>query len=274
MRSRSNIRRVFRWWACALLLCVPLCLLGCLFVGGGWGSDKGVSHPSRGGVPYFDASVFSLVDGRYVYDDGSVVADKTGVDVSDHQGDIDWDAVAADGIDFAIIRVGYRGNTEGGLYADECYLANLEQARAAGIECGVYFYSQAISVEEAEEEAAFVLDLLDGRHLEYPVTFDHEASQGGRIASIDTETASRVAQAFCTAIRAGGYASMVYGNAYDLARIDFESMADCSLWFAEYDDGPSYDRKSDIWQYTSEGSVAGISTPADLNLDLTDVPAE
>lgn len=265
---------VKRFNICMLLLCMTVFLPGCLFSDGGWGSGDGVtSHSTSDGTPYYNKSDFSLVDGRYVYDDGSTVATKTGVDVSEYQHEIDWDAVAADGIDFAMIRVGYRGNTEGGLHADERFLINLVQARVAGIECGVYFYSQAITVEEAEEEAAFVLDLLNGWELEYPVTFDYEITQGGRIASIDAQMASQVARAFCSSIRAGGYVPMVYGNTYDLERIDYEGIADCPLWCAEYDDGPSYDHKADIWQYTSEGAVAGINTRADLNLDLSDVPA-
>lgn len=258
----------------ALLACLALCLAGCMPMHGAQTVEEWeATHPLSDGEPYYDIGAFTQTNGRYVYDDGNVVATKTGVDVSDHQEEIDWNAVAADGISFAMMRVGYRGNTEGGLYADERYIANLLEAHEAGIECGVYFYSQAVTVEEAEEEAAFVLKLLDGRQLEYPVAFDYEILPNTRIANVDAQTVSRMAEVFCSTIRAGGYQSMVYGNTYDLALLDDQSMAGCSLWCAEYDDGPSYARKADIWQYTSFGAVLGIDGPADLNLDLSDVPA-
>jgi hypothetical protein len=129
--------------------------------------------------PYFDPEGFSQENGRMAYTrDGETWA-KAGVDVSDHQGYIDWDAVAEDGIGFAMIRAGYRGATEAELYQDDYFEYNLQFARAAGLECGVYFFSQAISEEEAREEAQFVLALLNGAELAYPVVFDYEQNAAG-----------------------------------------------------------------------------------------------
>lgn len=223
--------------------------------------------------PYYEERFFSQVDGRYRYKDANVTVEKTGVDVSDHQGVIDWDSVAADGIDFAFIRIGYRGTTEGGLFVDERFSSNLLGAQGAGIECGVYFFSQATTVEEAEEEAALVLGLLDGCQLEYPVAFDYESSAESRISGVSSQTATDAARAFCSAIQQGGYEAMIYGNAYDLARFDYHWIADYPLWFAEYGDSPSYERRAIIWQYTGEGVVNGINAYVDLNLDLSEVPS-
>jgi GH25 family lysozyme M1 (1,4-beta-N-acetylmuramidase) len=229
------------------------------------------THPDQGPSPYYERVCFEQEDGRSVYRRGPVVADKTGVDVSEYQGDIDWEAVASDGIDFVFIRIGNRGSTEGGLFVDERYDYNLTAAQAAGIECGVYFFSQAISVEEAQEEAAFVLELLGGRYLDYPVAFDYEVTSGSRIASIKSSEMTAIAQAFCSVIEAGGYRAMLYGNGYDLERFDNELRSSYGIWFAEYGDSPSYTARFPIWQYTNHGSVSGIASEVDLNLDLTDV---
>ena len=230
-----------------------------------------VEAPQPSG-PYYDGRAFSKSGGRYRYDDGTTTITRTGIDVSDHQDDIDWSAVASDGIEFAFLRVGYRGNTEGGLYPDEKFQANLQGAREVGIACGAYFYSQAVSVEEAEQEAAFVLELLAGTPLDYPVAFDYEILPATRIADVDTQTASQIAEAFCSAIRAGGYEPMVYGNTFDLARLNPQLLDGCAVWCAEYDDGPSYEHKADIWQYTNQGYVAGVGGLCDLNLDLSAAP--
>ncbi|MDO4798242.1 MAG: glycoside hydrolase family 25 protein [Coriobacteriales bacterium] len=265
MMNRAHTYRTPLGVVLALLCSLLLCLAGC-----GLGAGD-AAELSQDGGPYFDAASFTQSEGRYTYDDGTSVARKTGVDVSDYQEAIDWHAVAADGIDFAFIRVGFRGNTEGGLYPDRYFDANYAQAREAGVECGAYFFSQAISVEEAREEAAFVLGLLDGRRLEYPVAFDYEAEPGTRIAEVSDQMASQIAGAFCDAIRNGGYEPIIYGNTYDLMRLDRSYVEDYRLWCAEYDDGPSYARKVSVWQYANDGSVAGINTLVDLNLDLSNV---
>lgn len=219
--------------------------------------------------PFFDPTRFRQESGRYIYEGEAGVARATGVDVSDHQGAIDWQAVAADGIDFAMIRVGWRGNTEGYLHADERFEENWAKAREAGIACGAYFYSQAISEEEAREEAAFTLEVLSGRGLDYPVVFDFEPNDGNRIGGIDGETATACARAFCDAVRQAGYETMLYGNGYDLSYIDTSQLPDVPIWYAEYGSTPSRSDSYSLWQYTASGSVSGIETPADLNLDLS-----
>lgn len=272
MRLRSYIHHVPKALPAVLLGMLLVCLSACSLATTRWlEDDNDVEQPKSEDVPYYDGDGFVQSGGRYRYESDGVVFQKTGVDVSDHQDEIDWGSVAADGIDFAMIRIGYRGSTEGGLYADESFDSNLEDAHAVGIECGVYFFSQATSAQEAKEEAEFVLSLLSGRQLEYPVAFDYELTEKSRISGIGVQAASEMARTFCETISAGGYTPMIYGNTFDLARFDRETLSDLPIWCAEYDDGPSYEHKTAIWQYTNQGYVNGIGGIVDLNLDLSDV---
>lgn len=211
---------------------------------------------------------------RLVYREDGTVRSQVGVDVSSYQGAIDWNAVAADGINFAFVRVGSRGYTEGALYADERYAENIDGATSAGLNVGAYFFSQAVSVEEAREEADFVLKLLAGRHLAMPVVFDHEpvSNTAGRANNLDRETLTAIAQAFCERLEQGGYSTMIYGNKGDMARYDRTQLGNRQIWFAEYDaTKPSAPFDFAIWQYTNAGTVAGIATAVDLNLLLPEI---
>lgn len=215
-------------------------------------------------------------DGRWSYVVNGQVKSKLGIDVSENQHEIDWWQVANDGIDFAMIRLGYRGTTAGDLYLDAYYWDNLDGARNAGIDCGVYFFSQAITVEEAIEEAEFVLTYLDGASLEYPIAFDSEKTIAGigegRTADVGRDEMTAIAEAFCKRVEEAGYTAMVYGNAQDLSRYRRAAMEKRLLWWAEYG-SPSPLAKIDIamWQYSNEGQVAGISTNVDMNIDLRGV---
>ncbi len=246
-----------------LVAFASIALTGCT------GANEGRGMMRQYRTAYFDSERFAWEGGRVAYEDENAAAHVTGVDVSDHQGVIDWQAVAADGIDFAMVRVGWRGNTEGYLHADEQFEQNWAGAREAGVACGAYFYSQAITEDEARDEALFALGLLSGRELDYPVVFDYEPNDGNRLAGIDGDTATRCARAFCDAIREAGYDPMVYGNGYDLQYVDTTQLPDVPIWYAEYATAPSYGAPFAIWQYTGSGTVAGIATPADLNLDMS-----
>ena len=222
---------------------------------------------------YYDSASFWQQDDRIFYESEDSAVGKTGVDVSAYQADIDWWAVAADGIDYAMIRIAWRGNTDGYLHEDICFEQNWAGTQEVGIPCGVYFFSQAVTVEEAREEAVFALDLLAGRELTYPVVFDYEANDGHRLAGIDRETATACARTFCDIISEGGYEPMIYGNRYDLQYLDISQLSDIPIWFAEYSQAPSFEEPFAMWQYTNSGSVAGIGTPADLNLSLSTAPS-
>ena len=223
----------------------------------------------------YDWSKLDRTTDHYAYVVDGQVKSRLGVDVAEYEGEVDWNAVAADGIDFAMIRLGYRGATEGALYLDEFYQANLAGTRAAGVECGVYFFSQAVTVAEAAEEAQFVLDNLNGAPLEYPVAFDSETVSvegGSRTADLTDEQLSQVAMAFCERIEQAGYRTLVYGNAGDLRSYDVDALTGRGIWWAEYGaESPSHYTDIVMWQYTSEGQVAGIAGGADMSIDLSGV---
>ncbi len=234
---------------------------------------KMAKTPATSSAPY-DLDGFEWVDGRMTYTENGTVKSQIGIDVSEHQGYIDWDAVAADGIRFAFVRAGNRGNTEGTIAADAYYTANVTGAKAAGLAVGVYFYSQATSVEEAQEEADFVLGMLNGESLSLPIVFDHERdlTNYARGNDVDSETLTAAAVAFCKRVEAAGYSSMIYGNRGDLARYDLSSLGDRNIWFAEYSvDYPSYSTAFSIWQYDSNGVVDGIDTAVDMDILFTNV---
>ncbi len=217
----------------------------------------------------YDKEAFSVDErGRVTYKkDGR--QSKAGVDVSTHQKGIDWQAVAADGIDFAILRLGRRGYTEGGLFLDETFEQNLQGALDAGLEAGVYFFSQAITPEEAEEEADYVLEVLAGRELAYPIAFDWESipEDDARTDGLDGETTTRCAAAFCKRIEEAGYRPAVYFNqTQGYLHYDLRELTDYKLWLAEYDTTPDFYYCFDLWQYSHTGQVAGIQGDVDLDL--------
>lgn len=254
------------------MACVLFVLSSCGPLSPGEPADSGGFVGPTGKPAYYDWNNFVSDQGRYYYYDGDEVVSKTGIDVSEHQDYIDWDAVAADGIEFAFLRIGYRGATEGELYRDEYFEYNLQAAHDAGIECGVYFFSQAVSTQEAHEEAAFVLEMLDGAWLEYPVVFDYELDAGSaqnRTHGVEGGGAAIIARAFCQDIEAAGYEAMLYGSSYDLARFDESLLREFPIWYAEYGSLPSFDQRFEIWQYSNEGVVAGIDGVVDMNLDLS-----
>ena len=226
-------------------------------------------------VPYEWENLSYDAQGRahYIVDGKELTS--TGVDVSSHQGYIDWEAVAADDIQFAMLRIGYRGSTEGGIRADELFETNLKGAQNAGLKVGVYFFSQAITVEEAREEANFVLQQLREAgitELELPVAFDLEPSPdySGRADNLSPAETNAIARAFCTTIQEAGYRVIVYGNKVDLNRFDLVSLNE-PIWLAQYVDEPDVNFNFLIWQYTSTGQVDGITGSVDLNLDFSNV---
>ena len=222
-------------------------LLGSLGFTAACGPEDAAEPAAQAYVSPYDWSGLERSGDRLAFRENGEVRSQLGVDVSDHQGAIDWSAVASDGVDFAFVRVGNRGYTEGALYADTRYAENIDNATSAGLDVGAYFFSQAVSVEEAREEAEFVLRLLAGRYLALPAC----------------------ARAFCERLEQGGYGTMIYGNSGDMARYDRADLGGRPVWFAEYDAAqPHAQFDFAIWQYTNGGSVAGIDTAVDLNLLL------
>ena len=211
---------------------------------------------------------FVTLNGKPHYQ-GSDFTTRRGIDLSVFQGDVDWDKAAADGVEFAIIRLGYRGYGKGALQPDELFTSPLDGAHAAGIDTGAYFFSQALTAEEGREEARYVLEQLDGRRMEMPIYFDWEpiAVEDSRTNGYDYAHLTDSAVAFCQTIEAAGYRAGVYINRqqgyyhYDLSRL-----ADYSLWVADYNSYPDFYYRFDMWQYTASGQLDGIDIQVDMNL--------
>lgn len=192
-----------------------------------------------------------------------------GVDVSKYQGNIDWNKVKASGIEFAIIRVGYRGYGTGVLVEDSTFRQNIKGATAAGLKVGLYFYSQAINETEAVEEASMVISLCQGYNISYPIYFDTEKVVGdtGRADNISRAQRTANAVAFCETIRNSGYKAGVYSYAsWFYNQLNMASLSPYSIWIAQYRDQLSFDYNYDIWQYSSTGTVPGIPKPTDMNV--------
>ncbi len=208
---------------------------------------------------------FSTVSGYVTCTAGPT---RRGLDVSAYQKDIDWDQVRNAGFDFAFVRIGYRGYSVGEIFADSLARENLAGAKAAGLDVGVYFYAQAVSVEEAAEEARWCLDFLAGEPLDLPVVYDWEwVDHDARTGQIDKATLTECAKAFCEAIDAGGYEPMIYFNSH-VARdlLDLEQLAEYPFWLAQYRDQMDFPYQVDVWQYTEEGTVPGVKGDVDIDL--------
>lgn len=206
------------------------------------------------------------------YIDG-VKANTTGVDVSYHQGDIDWEAVKADGVDFAMLRLGYRGYESGQIKVDERFHEYADGALGAGLDIGVYFYSQAVTPEEAVEEAEAVLNEIGDYEIMYPVVFDWEivGDESARTNVVSADVLNECAAAFCNRIARGGHIPMVYSvKKMALTKFDMSRLAGFDFWLAEYRDIPEYPYYFAMWQYASDGHVNGIEGEVDLNMSLVD----
>lgn len=191
-----------------------------------------------------------------------------GIDVSKWNGDIDWDKVKADGVEFVMIRCGYRGSVTGALVEDPNFLQNIRGAKKTGLKVGVYFFTQAINEVEAVEEASMVLALCDGYELDYPVIIDSEGAGGnGRADSLDVQTRTKVCAAFCQTIDHAGYEAGVYASrSWYNANLEVSELDKYRIWLAEYRSTPLYSGYYDMWQYTSKGKINGIEGNVDLNI--------
>lgn len=226
--------------------------------------------PVQEGVPVspLKAEDFTPLGDQISYDGRDAYAVQ-GIDVSEFQGDIDWQAVSDSGIDFVYIRAGFRGYTVGKLNADERFTENLSAARAAGIKVGAYFFSQAITPEEAVEEARFVLNLLGGAKPDLPIMFDWEtvSDSEARTNGLDGATITDCAAAFCRTVEAAGCKGGVYLSrqqgyyVYDLSRL-----TDYALWVADPNPVPDFYYRMDVWQYDFGGDVPGIGIITDRNM--------
>ena len=230
------------------------------------------------GVPVnaFSKEEFRMMGNTPIYL-GSEYATILGVDVSEHQHAVDWQQVKESGVDFAFIRLGRRGYTEGGLFNDPWFEENYDGARESTVLVGVYFYSQAITPEEAREEAEFLLGRLEERELDLPIVYDwelidNEDADIARTKDLGMEERTACALAFCETVEEAGYEAAVYFNrtlgyyGYDLAKL-----TDYPFWFAlpvapPELCWPSFYYKVDLWQYSFTDTVPGIEGETDMNM--------
>lgn len=221
---------------------------------------------------YKEENLRILSDGLVEYVENDVVISHKGIDVSKHQGEIDWAKVAADGVEFAFIRVGNRGYGSGEIVEDPQFETNVIGAITNGIKVGVYFFSQAITVEEAQEEARFVLEKVAPYKITGPIVLDVEkvADSEARMNKISTEQRTANTLAFLQMVEAAGYKTMLYHN-MEMAtlKLDMTQLEDYQKWFAYYNKELYYPYAYDVWQYTDKGKVDGISGDVDMNISFT-----
>ena len=213
---------------------------------------------------------YEMINGRrYHVDENGVPDSWFGIDVSAWNGEIDWEKVAADGVHFAIVRAGGRFAESGGIYADSKLAQNVKGATAAGIPCGVYFFTQAITVEEAIEEAEYTINAIKGLEVELPIVIDTESKSGARHNNLTMQQRTEIVKAFCETVEKAGYKAMYYaGMAWcedDLDTTQLDYMHWCAQWWLrnQCDDlGIPYQ----VWQYTDVGRIDGIKGNVDLNI--------
>lgn len=232
-------------------------------------------------IPYYDIPVcsYSLQDfqenkGVVTYAGGAQV----GINVNEQKGDIDWQAVADSGVDFAMIRVGYREKTKGRIAPDAKFEDNIQGATEAGLPVGVYFYSKAVTDAEADEEAVFVLEQIRLYSITYPVViyweYDRKKDSGevdekSRTVRCNGDQVTGFLQTFCKKVKSTGRTAAFYADK-DMAykSLDLSRLWEYDLWYAEAKPAPSFYYDYELWQYTKEGEVPGIGETVPVTLSL------
>ncbi len=237
----------------------------------GWQEIGGITY-------YYDANGSPLtglrqIQGKlYFFDENGRRAQALGIDVSTYNGFINWPAVAVQGIDYAILRAGGRGWETGLIYDDDWFQRNLMEARLAGIDIGVYFFSTATNPAEAQQEAAYVLHCLGGTKLELPIFIDVEYSGDyphGRADRLSNTQREVIINAFCRTVMDAGHEAGVYsGEYYYKYNLDYNSLGKYTIWLASYTRSarlPDFPGRYDMWQFTDGGLVSGITGIVDMN---------
>lgn len=190
-----------------------------------------------------------------------------GIDVSKWQGNINWNQVKNSGVEFAMIRIGYRGSSQGSIVMDPYFVQNVKGATANGIKVGLYFFSMAIDEAEAIQEAAWTVENAKKYRITYPIVYDFESWGSGRVAGVSDEQIQKNALAFLGFIRSSGYSAMMYGSKNALnTRFSMGNFSNYKVWLAHYTEKTNYAGRYNMWQYTDKGTVPGISGPVDMNI--------
>lgn len=219
---------------------------------------------------------FTIEDGfRAYYDENGEKISHVGVDLSYHNQSVKWDELAASPVEFVMLRCGYRGYTEGGLVEDEKFRDYAQNAMDHGLKVGVYFFTQAISVEEAVSEADFVIKMIEDYDISYPVAFDTEYVDGDENrfnqANLSKEELTDICIAFCERIKEAGYYPMVYASENWFRRkLNVEKLTSYDFWAPQYLEENDFLYDFTMWQYTESGSAPGIDGPVDINISMVD----
>ncbi len=209
---------------------------------------------------------FDTTKEYYTYDDDTYTS-MVGIDVSEHNGTIDFKKVKESGIEFVFIRIGWRGYTKGGIYKDEMFETYYKEAKENNLKIGIYFFSQAISTDEAKQEAEFVKDILGDKTINLPIVYDYETveDENGRANNLTLVEVSNNAKAFFSLLE-NKYQVMLYANTPLLKLYSLELLDKYPLWYAQFHHTPETDANFIIWQYSENGKVEGIEKPTDLNI--------
>lgn len=223
----------------------------------------------------YDLQAFFRKGDQLFYNGDARYTSRLGVDVSEHQGAIDWNRVKAAGYEFAFIRIGYRGYGQAGrVCLDRQFVDNIRGAQAAGIDVGVYFFAQAINEEEAAEEARFVLENLAGYGLQLPVVYDPESilDAEARTDNVPGSQFTKNTRVFCQMIEEAGFEPMIYSNMlWEAFEFKLARLSEYPIWYADYEPLPQTPYHFQYWQYSNEGAVDGIAGNCDLDIQLLPV---
>lgn len=238
--------------------------------GDGWHNIGGNRYYYRGSQR---VTGWQNIDGlQYYFDGNGKLSSCTMIDVSTYNGNIDWNAVKAAGVDYAIIRVGYRGYGTARLVQDRRFEQNMRGAINAGIRVGAYIVTQAVNTEEAVEEASFIVEKCRGYNVTLPLAIDVEwagnSYEEGRANSISASTRTDVINAFARTVMNSGYTAMAYANKdwFENKIYSGNLFSSCKIWLAQYRNTEyTYGGRVNMWQYTSKGRVDGINGDVDIS---------
>lgn len=206
------------------------------------------------------------------YADGKTYS-YVGADLSKYNGEVDFVALKQSGVSYVMLRLGARGYGSGQIMLDEKFADYMVKATEAGLNIGVYFYSQAITEAEAEEEANFVIQNLENYQITYPVAFDMEyvPNDTARIESLNRDEKTKVAKAFLETVKKAGYKPLVYGTKeWLIKQVDLTRMTDYDIWLSQQEAVPDYPYQFQMWQYAQDGNLSGVDGDVNLNISFVD----
>lgn len=221
----------------------------------------------------YDFTKLEMKSDKMAYYENGRKTSYIGADLSKYNNDVDFMALKESGIDYVMIRLGSRGYGSGQITPDEKFVENMTKAAEAGLETGVYFFSQAVTAEEAVEEANYVIQSLGTFQITYPVAFDMEYVENdkARIEALSREEKTTVAKAFLDTVKNAGYKPMVYGTKeWLIKQVDLTKLTGYDIWLSDQGTKPDYPYQFQMWQYTLEGSVGGVEGDVDLNISFVD----